>query len=780
MLGHRMPARPTFRLLALGVALAWQALAQGSGARERALSEAARLDAEQKCDEAESYYRKAQAIGPPSSTLLNNLGNHYLTCGAPEKARTTFEHLLKINPAHPNANLQLARLAIGRGEGARALDYLSRLGDRDPEVLLARAEALHQTGKPKAAAAAIEGVAKAAGSDPRLLFALGITCGRMGLYEQAETAFSEVLARYPDEFDVLYNLGVAAARAGHHSRAQRALEVALKVRPGDADTLYELGRVETSLQDYTRAVYLLAQARKLVPQRPDVVLALARAAQMGAYYGDCLLAYDDYLRLRPADAMVRRDRALVYGYTRKGLEESRRELARYVDEHPEDAIGFYDLAQLLDRTDRAQALERVSTAVRLDPKLEPARYYRAWLLHQLGRNEESLAELQIAVQLNPGDARAFDLMGLDHLNLEKAAEAEQALRKALALAPNDPEVLFHLSRALLELGRAQDAKPFLDRFQKVRQLPARVPREEPGMIEAANLTRAQRSERLIEQLRGAVAASPFDSSFKMNLASALLAEGRAEEATAVFRELLAADPPSTLLREAGTTLLRFEQYALARDFLERASRETPAARLDLAIALYFMAGPQPALKALELVPTGEDTGDYLLLKAVLLDAAGQIAEADQILDESLRHSISRPRLVEETVLLLIRHHQNVKALDLVMRVLKSMPEDAGMMLAKVVVLSAMGRNGDAEKTLKDVQNRWPEWDRPYLLEGLLLERASRPLEAREKIQIALALGSQEPAARCALARIMSSPVPDAQCTCTAGIYEMFFPACSAR
>jgi len=773
-----MPAWPTFRVLALGVLLVWRAPAQQQTSElEQALGEAARLDAEQKCDEAEHYYRKAQALGPPSFALLNNLGNHYLTCGAPEQARATFERLLKINPTHANANLQLARLATGRTEGARALEYLSRLGDRDPEVLLARAEALQQTGKREAATAAIEGATKAAGSDPRLLFPLGIACGRMGLYERAEAAFSAVLARYPGDFDVLYNLGVAAAHAGHHGRAQRALEVALKVRPGDADTLYELGRVETSLQDYTRAVYLLAQARKLAPQRSDVVLALARAAQMGAYYGDCLLAYDDYLKLRPGDDMVRRDRALVFGYTRSGLEESRRELARYVEKHPEDAMGFYDLAQLLDRTDRARALDLVSTAVGLDAKLEPARYYRAWLLHKLGRSGESLAELQMAVQLNPGDARAFDLMGLDYLNLEKPAEAEPPLRKALALAPNDPDVLFHLARALLELGRAQDAKPFLDRFQKVRQLPARVPREEPGMIEAASLTRAERSERLIEELRGAAAASPFNPSLKMNLAGALLAEGRAEEAAAAFRELLAADPPSALLYEAGTTLLRFEQYALARDFLERAATETPAARLDLAMAVFFTAGPQAALKTLEQVPAGEDTGDYLLMKADLLDAAGQIAEADTILDESLHYSISRPRLAQEAALLLIRHRQSAKALDLAIRVLQSMPEDAGMMLTKVVALSSMGRNSDAEKAIKDVQNRWPEWDRPYLLEGLLLERAARPVAAREKIQIALALGSQEPAARCALARLTSSAAP---CVCAAGIYEMFFPACDAR
>ena len=146
--------------------------------------------------------------------------------------------------------------------------------------------------------------------------------------------------------------------------------------------------------------------------------------------------------------------------------QSRRELARYVEKHPEDAVGFYDLAQLLDRTDRASPGARSPRPYASTRNFEPARYYRSWLLHKLGRNEESLADLQIAVQLNPGDARALDLMGLDYLNLEKPAQAEQPLRKALALVPNDPDVLFHLGRALLELGRTQDAKPFLDRFQK--------------------------------------------------------------------------------------------------------------------------------------------------------------------------------------------------------------------------------------------------------------------------------------------------------------------------
>ncbi len=752
------------------------ALAFSINAQEQALREAAQLDAEHRCEEAEQYYRKALAAGKPSTALLNNLGNHYLICGDPERARAAFERILTTDPSHLNANLQLARMASARKDGARALEYLAGLGDRDPEVLLARAEAFDQAGRREAALGAIDKATNLIGPDPRLLFALGVTCGRMSLYERAEAAFSAVLARYPDDFDVLYNTGRAAARAGHYERARGVFATALRVRPADVDSLYELGRVETSLEDYPRAVFLLAKARELAPQRPDVLLALARAAQRATYYGDSILAYDEYLKLRPGDDMVRRDRALVLGYTFAGLEEGRKELARYVEKHPEDATGFYDLALLAARVDPAEALKHASTAVRLDPQSGAAHYVCAWSLQKLGRTQESVAALEHALRLSPRDARALDLLGLDYLDLGKPAEAEKALRQALGLSPADAGILFHLSRALIEMGRGEEAKPFLEQFRKLQQTRRSMPVEQTGIIESASLPDAERSRRLVDQLRQLARTRPGDPAVRLNLASALLSAGRAEEAATAFRDLLAMNPVSTLSHEAGVTLLRSEQYSLARDFLKLAAVERPAARLDLAVALFFADGPEQALPVLEQIPAGQDTGDAALLRAWILDAAGRFDEADRAIDESLRHPISRPRLAQEAALMLVRRNQGAKALALLERA----PNDPGVMLTRVAVLSALGRAGDAAKTVKEIENRWPEWDRAYLMEGMLLERAARVAEARQRINIAIALGSKEPAAQCALARMTNAAAPDTRCACQAGLYGLFFPPCPAR
>src|SRR5574341_199279 len=171
------------------------------------------LDAQQKYEEAETFYQAALAKSSPSPALLNNVGNHYVALGKAEKARPYFERLLALDPMHANANLQLARIAVDQKQGGKALEYLSRVKDSDRAISLLRAEALHWAGKRVEASALLEKLSKSAGNDPRVQFSLGMTFARLDLYDRAETAFSAALTQSPGDFSVLYNLGRAAARA---------------------------------------------------------------------------------------------------------------------------------------------------------------------------------------------------------------------------------------------------------------------------------------------------------------------------------------------------------------------------------------------------------------------------------------------------------------------------------------------------------------------------------------------------------------------------------------
>ena len=238
--------------------------------------------------------------------------------------------------------------------------------------------------------------------------------------------------------------------------------------------------------------------------------------------------------------------------------------------------------------------------------------------------------------------------------------------------------------------------------------------------------------------------------------------------------MLTRNAESRIWQQAGSFLLGFEQYPLAKEFLQRAASQTPAANLDLAIAIFFLEGPATALSTLEQVPEKERSGDYLLLKAQILDAAGQNGEAEKVLEQGRQLSISRPRIARQAALLLVRHDRKDLALDLIS---KAAGNDPDLLLTQAIVLALMDRNAAAEKVLKDVESQWPEWDRPYLVHGLLLER-TQPAEARRKLQTAAALGSSDLALRCAVARLTAAAAPGPQCSCATSLYDLLFPRCA--
>lgn len=756
-------------------AMAFACLAR---AQDVELRKAAELDAANQCDDAEQLYRQAIAKAPSSVPVLNNVGNHYLICGNPDQAEAYFKRLLKINALHTNANLQLARLATQRKQGAVALSYLASVKDESPAVRLLRAEASHHAGRHKDALRIVSEVEREAGSDLRVFFALGITCARIGLYSQAEAAFNRVLAERPDDFNVLLNVGRAAARARHYDRALRALEVAVKMRPKDADALLELGRVHAALQDYGRSVYVLAQARQHAPNRPDVLLALARAAEDAGFYGDSVVAYDEYLQISPKDDSVRRDRARVLGYTGARLAEGIRELAVYVQRHPKDSIGYYYLGQLTWMANKPEeALEQLSTALRLDVDLGAAYYSRGWLLHRLGRTPDALGDFKAAARLQPENVRVLDQLGLTYLSLDQPADAEKVLRRALNIAPRDPELLLHLGRSLIALNREDEAAPFLKEFQKLRSHKTRSPRTEAGMFELATMSLAQRTQLQIKRLREDARTHPSDPELSLQLAGLLLKNGRTEEAIAVYGELLTTNADSSIWERAGKTLAGAGQYQLARDFLRRAAAEVPKTRLDLAIAVYFTDGAEQALQVMEEVSEKERDGDYLLMKARMLDAAGRSEAAETSLQEGMRRAPTRADVAHQAALLLTRWNRFEDALRVLGGASRADPDNPDLMLSQAIVLALMERTQDAEHKLKQIESRWPEWDRAYAAHGLLLESAGNPSEARRKLQMAIVLGSEEVVANCAPARLGRESDLDARCACVTGLRDLLVPAC---
>ncbi len=86
---------------------------------------------------------------------------------------------------------------------------------------------------------------------------------------------------------------------------------------------------------------------------------------------------------------------------------------------------------------------------------------------QIGDATAALPALQEAVNLRPADGDVMADFGRAVLEAGDPVAAEPILRRSVALAPNARLANYHLGLCLGRLGRAEDAKPFLDAAARI-------------------------------------------------------------------------------------------------------------------------------------------------------------------------------------------------------------------------------------------------------------------------------------------------------------------------
>ena len=731
------------------------------------------FDSQRNYSEAEEFYRRALQIAPSSTALLNNLGNHYLATGNLKKAEESFRRVVAIDPHHVNANLQLADMSVQRKHGAEALACLRRLtatAQSQPVSQLLKAQALVLMGNCKSAMPVLSGLEEKTAQDPHFSFSIGLGYAQCQQYDRAEKSFSEALRADPSNFDVLYNLGVAARRAGHLERAQQVLEAALQSRPEDVDALYAYGGLLIATKHFLVASDVLSRAARLAPDRADVLLLLAHATEELGYYEDTASTLEKYLKLRPNDEVARRE--LGFSLILEGrFEEGFPKLQQFVLRHPHDARGQYELGAGEATDSPEKALAHLDEALKLNPTMAEARYTRAALNFQNNRLDQSLADFEALRKIDPNNPRILDWQARIYLRRDQPQEAAMLLQQAFKLAPRERAILIHYSQALGKLGRTEELKAVLASFKEAAAGGAQL-HPHAGLLEFLALSPEQQDARYLESLQAAVNENPSDVALKARLAETLLDQGESKRAAAAFQEVLAAGADNATLTDCGKALLEHEQYGLAADFLQKA----PNARLDLAIAVFHSVSPEAGLAELNEIPVDQRGGDYFILRAQILDSMGKTAEAAESLNRGIRATPRRADMYFEAAAFLIQHGQFKQAATWLEDATRVMPNAPDLWLALAIALElpvAHGRSHDDEvrseeaiKVLAQIESRWPAWDLPYLVNGMILQDELKSRQAKEMLDLAIALGCREANAYYyeALAITNTTPVnlPEAQ------------------
>ncbi|MFQ3610180.1 MAG: tetratricopeptide repeat protein [Fimbriimonadales bacterium] len=209
--------------------------------------------------------------------------------------------------------------------------------------------------------------------------------------------------------------------------------------------LYEQAKERLSAGDYDEANRLLKQfidqSPHLLTALRDSYLAYTRTPNYPPQHAyELLVAYEP----RSKEFTVEVDRASYYQVlgTLAFLSGKNREADRWfriaVETDPQNHIALNDYAYMLaeEGRDLERALKMAQKAVAI--KSGQGAYYDTlgWVLYKLGRYEEALRELRIAVQTAPETAELRYHLAATYAKLGRTQDALVELEKSLALKPN--------------------------------------------------------------------------------------------------------------------------------------------------------------------------------------------------------------------------------------------------------------------------------------------------------------------------------------------------------
>jgi eukaryotic-like serine/threonine-protein kinase len=149
----------------------------------------------------------------------------------------------------------------------------------------------------------------------------------------------------------------------------------------------------------------------------------------------------------------------------KALEAARRAVA--ADETLAEAHAALGWVEALSEYRWPEALHRFATALRLNPASARTRFWHSTTLHCLGRAEESLAEAQRAVELDPLSPLFREIIAIFCMWSGRQDRAVEHLHHALDINPDYPDAIVELGEAYCRLGRYEEGIALLEKARRL-------------------------------------------------------------------------------------------------------------------------------------------------------------------------------------------------------------------------------------------------------------------------------------------------------------------------
>ncbi len=283
----------------------------------------------------------------------------------------------------------------------------------------------------------------------------------------AEKAFHQVLALNPQDAGAYVNLGVIAMRRKQWEAALRNLKQGERLAPGVPGVRLNIGLTYYSEGDYTAAGEAF---ESVIHDDPTSVQAHYLLGMCYFFQGVYAQTVEQFEPLWDTQS-----RNLAYLYVlavaadQTGQHETEERAARQLGEVGENTPTLHLLVGKADlqRSENNQALDELTQAARLDPKLPFVHFYLGIAYRRQNQFGEARTQFLEDLKIDPQVAYTYDELGAVCDHMQQTNEAETYYRKALQLNPRLTSSLYGLAKIRIARHQYEDALRALESAQKL-------------------------------------------------------------------------------------------------------------------------------------------------------------------------------------------------------------------------------------------------------------------------------------------------------------------------
>lgn len=552
-------------------------------------------------------YKQMLQLLPRSYPACMNLGLLYQQTGKPADAEQMYRQAAAAEPKNALPHVQLAgllssqkRLGEAKNAALKAVTLdpknaqahfalggiygaFQQLPDAEKEFREAarlapdNAQAFFNLGvtlaTQKKQADALRAFEQAVKLDPKLGQAwlyLGVTQMELGSPKSALAAYQRAAAVLPDNHTALFNSGVAY---------ERMADDAAKTAPN----LIEERKSQERLRGLAISSYLnaIAKAPRWLPPRVNV----GRLYFGLPNYGQAVVHFRAAAALEPKNMAILSDLALAEANAGREVTDSRRlPLLKSAEAHFQQLLataptlgafrGLASLYEMQGQNDKAgDVYEKMLARF---PQETASVLALARFRESQKRPDDALKLYQQAVLARPKDASLRVTLAHFYLYSAKNApdylHADEQLREAAVLAPNNMEVLRERATLLSQQKKPEEAVAVYETMKRL------APKDPAPVLALANLYEQQnRPDNALREYRGLVALDPQNVSAHWSLARAFEAQKKFDEALneySIMQTLAPRDPLPTMNRARIFQSLGKPQAVL--DLYRQAKERDPA------------------------------------------------------------------------------------------------------------------------------------------------------------------------------------------------------------